>query len=193
MNFRKYNIHFIEDIIRYLLYTSNISTELELLIFNNILNGRILNAKKNNAKLDSRHAKAQMINIVCLSIYITNNKYYTIRLVHVLKDHLSYIMNYLLDENNINNNIDKLHYRFCKEWYLNTIIILDNTHEYKNIIYDKFKKFINKPVINNDYYEILEKINILYKNNKYLIKKEIKMEEINDVNEINNTKIYKLC
>jgi hypothetical protein len=185
--FHKYNIHIIEDIIRYLLYKSNISYKLELLIFKKILNGRILNAKKNNALLDSRHAKAQMINIVCLSIFMTYNKYYPNSLVSLLKNHLSYINKYLIDfnENNINNK-DKLYYIFCKEWYLNTIIILDNTHEYKNIIYDKFQKFINIPIINNDYYDILKNIYILYKNNKYLIKNQSnKKNEINNINDIN--------
>ena len=113
-------LHEIEDYIRHKLIKSNqIMSHDELILLSRILWGRILNSSKcSDRKLDARHSKAQMITILCLSLYV--NRHISLikknNLYNLLSYHISKIEEYINSNNN--KQYDKYYYEYCKKYVI---------------------------------------------------------------------------
>jgi len=126
-NIRKHGIHKIEDNLRLCCISDSFNKIFNLndiIFFARILYGRVINSRKNNDKTiyDPAHAKSQIINIMCIIIYLKRLKHdkrstYYKNLVKIVNYHLQKIDDFLLIiSNEKNSNKDLFFIQYCKKW-----------------------------------------------------------------------------
>ena len=152
--------HDIEDYLRSKCFKNQKITELEIILISRILYGRIINSKNSNyGKLDARHAKAQIITVICLVFYLCRH-YNKLKdsdkndIVHIIYHHLRKIDDIINDNNVL--RFDKIknqnYYEYCKNWKNLCLYFIENIENLKNIedIKDKESNFkieiLNKTV-----------------------------------------------
>ncbi len=154
--FFKIDYHWIEDYIRYYLFTSQQRIPYSYVyFFASIMNRRIMNAKCSTIQsLDSRHAKAIMLSLMAIVIYTSQNQKYInsdeyIYLLKIFYIYSCYVRDFLeknkqnfskqvhrslsifskLKSQNQNQNLNQnLQYQYCMNWLEKL-----TQHEHQNI------------------------------------------------------------
>jgi len=113
-------IHCFEDYLRSKLISDDRINQTETIILARILWGRLINSTKClSGKLDSRHSKAQMITLLCISYYISQELFFFKRvlstdLYKLYIFHINKIDEYILVNSSIFlNETNKRYHSFC--------------------------------------------------------------------------------
>ena len=113
-------IHCFEDYLRAKLLSSDRINRTETIILARILWGRLTNSTKClSGKLDSRHSKAQVITLLCISYYISQELFYFKRVIStdlykLYIFHINKIDEYIMINSDIFlNEKNKRYHRFC--------------------------------------------------------------------------------
>jgi hypothetical protein len=134
---RKYGIHTIEDNLRLRCISDSfnkIFSSIEIILFARILYGRVINSRINHEKTiyDPAHAKSQIINMMCIIIYLKRLKHdkrssYYKNLVKIIIFHLQKIDDFLLVVSDDTMSTRDLYFiQYCKKWRDISIKLLNN-------------------------------------------------------------------
>lgn len=154
---RKHGIHKIEDNLRLCCISDSFNKIFNLndiIFFARILYGRVINSKRNNYMTiyDPAHAKSQIINIICIIIYLKRLKHnkkstYYINLFKIVIYHLQKIDYFLLNFSSEKiSKKDIFFIKYCKKWREISIKLLNNENlenikTYSNELIKEIKVF----------------------------------------------------
>ena len=160
---RQYNIHEIEDTIRYIMLVKGIFTKYDIILIARILHGRILNASYSS--IDPRHSKSQLITLLCIAFSLSSKKKeldfkLNRNLFNLLKYHQRIISDFIYDTDiNSLNIYDLKHYEFCKKCYpyIDLLIYHMNLNDNDILEINFLKKYLvsKLPINNNKAYKTL--------------------------------------